>query len=252
MARRTRRLRQAVGALAAGLLAGCASAPPADTAPAALADSAWALASTQSIDRGTWQPWAMPGKKPGRVEPRTHQGQAALAVEVESAVAMLRKRVRVEPAQLGSLAFSWSVPWLLAQADLASRDLDDTPVRVVLAFEGDRSRLSARNQMFSELVRSLTGEEMPYATMMYVWSKSRPVGTVIHGPRTDRIRKLVVDSGPQHLGGWREHRRSLADDFERLFGEPPGALVAMGVMSDTDNTQSHARAWYGPIRWLAP
>jgi hypothetical protein len=43
-----------------------------------------------------------------------------------------------------------------------------------------------------------------------------------------------------------------AEDFQRVFGEPAGALVGVGVMSDTDNTRSHARAWYGPIRWVAP
>lgn len=245
-------LRSAACAGVACLLVACASAPPSGTAVVALTDSAWVQASTQAIDQGPWQPWAMPGKKPGAFDPRTHEGQAALAVEVDAAVAVLRKRVRVEPAQLGAVDFSWWVPALLDGGDLASRDLDDTPVRVVLAFEGDRSRLSARDQMFSELVRSLSGEDLPYATLMYVWSKHRPVGTVIHGPRTDRIRKLVVDSGPQHLGQWRAHRRHLAEDFQRVFGEPAGALVGVGVMSDTDNTRSHARAWYGPIRWVAP
>ena len=73
----------------------------------------------------------------------------------------------------------------------AARDADDAPVRLVLAFEGDRSRFSAKNAMLSELARALTGEEMPYATLMYVWCNKRAPGTVVRNPRTDRIRKLV-------------------------------------------------------------
>jgi hypothetical protein len=73
---------------------------------------------------------------------------------------MLRTGVRIEPVELGSVRFSWKVPQLIAGADLASRESDDSPVRVVLVFEGDRSRFSARDAMLSELVHALTGEEM--------------------------------------------------------------------------------------------
>ncbi|MGI9134213.1 MAG: DUF3047 domain-containing protein, partial [Rhodoferax sp.] len=124
-----------------------------------------------------------------------------------------------------------------------------SPVRLVLAFEGDRSQFSAKNAMLSELAHALTGEPMPYATMMYVWCNTRPPGSVILNPRTDRIRKLVVESGPNNLNRWLDYERDVRADFERLFGEPPGALLAIGVMTDSDNTRTRTRAWYGPIAW---
>ena len=36
-------------------------------------------------------------------------------------------------------------------------------------------------------------------------------------------------------------------DFRRAFGEEPGRLVAVALMTDTDNTQARAEAWYGPV-----
>ena len=72
---------------------------------------------------------------------------------------------------------------------------------------------------------------------------------VIH-PRTDRVRKIVVDAGPGQIRRWREHRRDLAADFQRAFGEAPGALVSVAYMTDADNTQQQARAWYGPVEFL--
>ena len=78
-----------------------------------------------------------------------------------------------------------------------------------------------------------------------------PVGTVVVNPRTDRIRKIVVDSGPQHLRRWRDHQRNLAEDFRRAFHEEPGPLVSVAVMSDSDNTASKAQAWYGDIRFVS-
>jgi hypothetical protein len=70
---------------------------------------------------------------------------------------------------------------------------------------------------------------------------------VIVHPRTDRIRKIVVESGTSNLRTWRSYRRNLAADFRLAFGEAPGALEAMAMMTDGDNTQSQLVTWYGEI-----
>jgi hypothetical protein len=165
---------------------------------------------------------------------------------------MLRHQLHLPPEQLGTLQFAWQVPALIEGADMSHRHADDSPVRVVLAFEGDRRQFSARDAMLSELSLALTGEELPYATLMYVWCNHRPVGSVIANPRTDRIQKIVVESGGQNLKHWLEYQRDVRTDFQQAFGEAPGALVAIGLMTDSDNTQSTTRAWYGDIRLTPP
>lgn len=197
---------------------------------------------------GGWEHRTFPGKTPTRFSATVQEGRQVIEVQADSSASMLRQRVHIEPGNLGLLRFSWRVPALIAQADMGSREADDSPVRIVLAFEGDRSRFSARDAMLSELARTLTGEELPYATLMYVWCNQRSPGTVINSPRTDRIRKLVVESGPQRLDQWLAYERDVRADYERAFGEPPGALVGVALMTDTDNTRSVARAWYGPMR----
>ena len=74
-----------------------------------------------------------------------------------------------------------------------------------------------------------------------------PVGTVVENPHTRRIRKLVVQQGPQQLGGWVEHERDLRADYLAAFGRPPGPLTAVGVMTDANNLATQAEAWYGPL-----
>jgi hypothetical protein len=145
------------------------------------------------------------------------------------------------------IRFSWKVAALLDKADLEDSTRSDSPVRIVLTFDGDRSRLSARDLMLSDLARSLTGEDMPYATLMYVWSNQLPVGTVVSSRRTDRIRKMVIESGPAGLNRWLDYDRDVRADFERAFGEAPGRLMAVGIMTDSDNTGGSVRAWYGPL-----
>lgn len=198
-----------------------------------------------------WQHYPLPGKEPTEFAIVQMDGRDVVAASADASASMLRQPVRVEPSDLGAIGFSWKVPQLIEQADMAVRQADDSPVRVVLAFEGDRSKFSMKNAMLSELSLTITGEPLPYATLMYVWSNSRPIDTVITNPRTDRIRKIVVESGATGLNNWLRYDRNIRADFEKAFGELPGALVGIGIMTDTDNTKSKVQAWYGPLNLTA-
>jgi hypothetical protein len=250
VAQMTNRLGRAILAgAAAAALTGCA-VPGAEWGnEEAIDGSPWGEQSSPTVARpGAWVHHTLPGKSPTRFEYVRKDGRDALAVLARSSASMLRSPVRIEPEELGRVRFSWKVPALIEQADMAVRDKEDAAVRVILAFEGDRSRLSSRDAALSEAARLLTGEPMPYATLMYVWCNRRPAGTVIVNPRTDRIRKLVVESGGGRLGRWLDYERDIRADYERVFGEKPGALVGIAIMTDTDNTRSSAEAWYGPVR----
>ena len=124
-------------------------------------------------------------------------------------------------------------------------------VQSALSFDGDRSKWTGRNHRMSEMSRLLTGEELPYATLMYVWANHDAPETVIVNARTDRIRKVVVESGAQQVGHWRDYQRNIRADFFRAFGEEPGPLRAVAIMTDTDNTQTSLRAWYGRMTLTA-
>lgn len=40
----------------------------------------------------------------------------------------------------------------------------------------------------------------------------------------------------------------LVDDFRLGFGEDPGNVVSVGVMTDGDDLQADMETWYGDIR----
>ena len=242
--------------LLAGLLGACAHGPESDVTTQALrAPTPWDMASVGDVlpaeqapsATSRWQHLTFPGKTANQFAYLQVDGRRAMGVRSGSAVSMLRKIVSIDPEQLAGLRFSWKVPGLIAGADLGLREKEDSPVRLVLAFDGDRSRMSPRDHMLSELARTLTGEEMPYATLMYVWSNHHVPGTVLKSSRTERIRKLVLESGPDRLNRWLDYERDIRADFVAAFGEEPGRLIAVGIMTDTDNTRSKTQAWYGPV-----
>ena len=74
-------------------------------------------------------------------------------------------------------------------------------------------------------------------------------------PRTPRLDTEQVRERLATLPGWQLSDDGLAitrrfkfADFQQAFGEAPGALLSIGIMTDSDNTASTASAWYGPVR----
>ncbi len=57
----------------------------------------------------------------------------------------------------------------------------------------------------------------------------------------------MVESGPARLSQWLDYERDARVDDRKVFGEEPGKLIGVAIMTDSDNTQSQARAWYGPV-----
>ncbi len=246
--------------LLAALLVGCAGsliqggAPEADKAIEA--ENARSKAAANRLlqtpaGEPDWKTFAFPGKRFAPFEPVVVLDRPALRVKASSSVSILRQRFEPTLGRVGQLSFSWRIDALPDKADLTQAALADSPVRVVLAFEGDRQRWSPRTHRLSEMSRLFTGEELPYATLVYVWSVADAPGSVVMNPRTDRIRKLVLDSGADRLGQWRDHSRDVRADFRLAFGEEPGPLRAVALMTDTDNTQSRLTAWYGALSLVA-
>jgi head-tail adaptor len=61
------------------------------------------------------------------------------------------------------------------------------------------------------------------------------------------VRKIVVESWPAGLRQWKRYRRTLAADYRLAFGEAPGPLLAVAVMTDGDNTRSLLTTRYRDI-----
>lgn len=194
-----------------------------------------------------WHPVSLPGKAATQYQTVHKEGRWATAARSERSASMWRRKLQRAPDQLGHVRFSWWVQDVIPNASVADASREDAPARVLFGFDGNHTSLPARTRMLFELAEALTGERPPYATLMYVWDATAPVGTVIINPRSDRIRKIVVDSGVDQLRRWREHRRDLEADFRLAFGEAPGALQSVALMTDSDNTRSHAESWYGPV-----
>ena len=197
----------------------------------------------------SWQQWNMhPTKRPTRYRMVELGGERVLEASADTAVAGLLHPLDLDPNDRPILEWRWRVDGTVAGADIGERGMDDAPARIVLAFDGDKSKLPMREQMFFERVKLLAGHDMPYAMLMYVWDNQRPPETVTRNFHTARIQKIVVETGSRNVMEWVSYRRDIVADYERAYGRKPGRLIAVGVLTDSDNMRETVRAWYGDIR----
>jgi len=227
--------------IASVFLGGCAHQTGVDSRPAA-----------PSALLADWSARELPGKKSTRYDLVQRAGRACVRAQAKESASLWRRGMNQPTQQVASLQFDWWIGEFSTRASVVDADTDDAPARLLIGFDGDAGKLSMRNRMQFDLVRTLTGESPPYALLMYVWDANAPVDTLVTSTRSDRIRKIVVGSGPRSPAhqGWASFKRDLVADFTRAFGEAPGPLISMALMTDGDNTRSRSDACYGDILLL--
>jgi hypothetical protein len=176
-------------------------------------------------------------------------GVTVVEARAEQSASGVGKRLNVDPNAMPWIQWSWNVPTLIASADNTRRHAEDSPVRVIVTFDGDANKLDFEDRAVSARAKALTGEALPYATLMYIWENKAPIDEIIESVHTTRVKMIVVESGAARNGRWLDYERNIARDFERAFGEKPGRILSLGIMTDTDNTGERAVAYYGDIHF---
>ena len=228
------------------LLAGCASGPgrialPAADDPAALARAECAT----SVTPGDSSEAVRVGVEQGALASLYFVLRGAADRSASAYVAYLKPAAKV-PA---ILSWRWKTDALVPGADNRDKTREDAPLRVIVAFDGDRATLPEVEQKRFKRAKNLSGKDLPYAMLMYIWSDQAEVESVIPSAHTSQIKMLVVASGTRGLGSWQSVRRNVAEDYRRVYGAEPGPALGVAVMTDTDNTGKKAVGEYADIRF---
>ena len=252
-----------IGGLLLGLaslsIGGCAAfapaEPPAAGSPSAVAPEKpiplFSVATPGQRPIPGWVDWIIhPTKKRTQYSIVDQAGLAVLRAQADSSASGLAAVLNIDPLEQSILEWRWRTETVIEGADNAVAATEDAPLRLLLAFDGDKQSLPVRDRLFAERVKLISGRELPYATLMYIWGNNHAVESILASPHTNRIQKLVVENSPEQSKQWRSYRRDIVADYQRAFGRPPGRLVGVALMTDTDNTASTVLAYYGDIRLL--
>ena len=231
------------------VLSGCVSIPPSDpNVPLEERVTAFSRAPiTQTLPAG-WQPWIM-SKLTKKTEYKlvVDNGVPVIEANAESSASGILQEVSINPLEKNYITWRWKAPALIPNADNSRRSGDDSPVRIVIAFDGDKKKFDFEDRAMADLVRLFSGREMPYATLMYIWENKLRVNTILENSHSSRARMLVAESGPARIGQWLTMTRNIAEDYRKAFDEEPGKIISVGIMTDTNSTSSKITAYYGDI-----
>jgi hypothetical protein len=133
-----------------------------------------------------------------------------------------------KPEQFPALQWRWRVKQLPTGADERTEKTNDSAAAVYVVFDSTL---------------------MPRA-IKYVWSSSLPVGTRMQSPVYWRSRVVVLQSGNVHVGEWQQEVINFHQDYKGFFGEEPGEVVGIAVLTDSDATKSVAEAHYDDFSLL--
>jgi hypothetical protein len=196
-----------------------------------------------------WENWTLSRfKKPTQYKLVQDGGRTVIKASAEaSASGLVHQLKKLDPKTYPLLTWRWKVADLIPGADNTRKNTEDSPVRVVVSFEGDLEKLDFEDRLFFDQIHALTGQQLPYATLMYIWENRVPRGTVIPNLHTSRIKMIVAESGREKIGLWQDVTRNVYEDFKRAFKEEPGRITSIGIMTDTDNTGENVHAYYGDI-----
>jgi hypothetical protein len=245
-------MRQRLAVLATALVAACAIEPAKPPEGIALpAVGKFSAARPGDVLPSGWKVWQLSNlKRPTQYRLVDHDGRTVVFARARGSASGLVFPISVDLREYPILQWRWNATALITGADNSQRHTEDSPVRIVLAFDGDKSTLPLAERLFADQFRAFTKQEFPYALLMYIWENRAPVGTLIENLHTSRIRMIVADSGDAKLGTWREHRRNVYEDYKRAFGEEPPRVRSVSIMTDSDNTGGDAEAYYGDIAFL--
>ena len=58
---------------------------------------------------------------------------------------------------------------------------------------------------------------------------------------------IVVQSGDSRINTWIVEEQNVYEDYKKVFGNEPLMITAVGIMTDTDDTNESAVSFYGDI-----
>ena len=178
-----------------------------------------------------WRLTTVPG-----VQPPTYRVTGSHSLRVvavgQSATATFRLRQPLRPPAstrpgAGALNWRWRAETPLPGADLKRRAADDSPIRVVIAFQDGR-------------------------VLTYAWGNREGRGESFVSWAGRNRMVIVLERSEDADGSWHVESRDPFSDYRRLWNNAPKPIVSVGINADTDGLKTRSAAEIGDITWTGP
>jgi hypothetical protein len=154
--------------------------------------------------------------------------KTVLKAQTSGTASGLFHKVDIDLNKTPYLNWSWKVENIYQDNNEQSKSGDDYPARIYVVVSGG---------LFFWKTRAIN----------YVWSSNQTKDLSWKNAYTGNARMLAVRSGDHETGQWQSEKRNIREDLKQLFNEDITEINAIAIMSDSDNSQQNATAYYGDI-----
>ncbi len=154
---------------------------------------------------------------------------SVLHAESHDSASGLYKKHRVDLHKYPYLNWRWRIENTLQATDEKSKTGDDYAARIYVVTSGGLLPWKAR-------------------AISYVWANSSLKGDVWPNAFAGKKAMMVaLRSAEDGVSTWYDEKRNVHQDLKLLFGKDIRYINVTALMTDTDNSHGHARAYYGDI-----
>lgn len=156
-------------------------------------------------------------------------GKKLLSAQCRDSASALVLKQEIDLRQTPYLSWSWRVQGVFEGLDEKQKSGDDFAARVYVVVDGGLMPWKSR-------------------AINYVWSSSHPQGSNWENPYApNQVQMVAVRSGQPGEDGMLHEVRNVREDFRKLHGMDVDSIDAVAIMTDCDNSDAEAVAWYGDL-----
>lgn len=213
------------------------------------AQSPQAFSEIDNLSNSTWLPLTFKNiAKHTDYQLVVEDGNTVVHARTEDSASLLVTRFNVKPDEHLKLHWCWKVSNIFEAGDARSKSGDDYPARIYIAFAFDAKSATFMEKLKYNAANAFTEDTLPGSALNYIWANKLPAGQIVNNPYSEQTKMIAVQSGKAELGQWVCNSRDIVADYQTAFGHAPPPIIAIGIMSDSDNTGESAEAWYDDIR----
>lgn len=184
------------------------------------------------------------------IKEKRKDGATVIRAQSERSASGLVIPLTIDPATYRYIRWEWKIDSVLENGDMTRKDGDDFAARVYITFDYDKSNLGFRDRVRYFFIRTFTSFDVPLRALNYVWANKAEIETIVPSPYTDWVYLVAAQSGSERAGEWILNTRDILEDYRSAFGENPPDISGISIMTDSDNTESVSKGYYGKI-WIS-
>jgi hypothetical protein len=179
-----------------------------------------------SFEEGSFpEDWKSRGGEGSEIYRVRSDHEPYLEAHAKQSAVTIAKKFEYDLTEYPYLSWQWRVIELPKGGDERYKKTGDSAAAIYVIFEGRFRPKSIK----------------------YVWSASLPRGTITESPYNSKTKIVVMQNQSSPMNEWVSEKVNVYADYQRLFGGETESVQAIGLMSDSDNTQSTAVAHYKAI-----